>query len=232
MIPNSAISQIIEPIKKYFRNKAFDNSATNKSIENDIDKAFDAFEWKLNLLLNQIFDDVLLKIEDKKTKLFLNSFDKDNMLNDMESKLSGIPNKEVFKSFLHNNIKNNDELNKLRNDLEVKLISFKLIFDKEKYNYIEWSVNKSLLFKERDKVVQTMNSNLMKSEQLLWNIIIEFFNDLRILFNWLPKEHKIMFEMNFINLKKILESKNNKIYYERFWKIIWDLFDDIVYLIT
>jgi len=37
----------------------FNKSATYKSIENDIDKAFNVFDKKLNILLNEMFEDII-----------------------------------------------------------------------------------------------------------------------------------------------------------------------------
>ena len=235
MIPNSLISPFTDGIKIYIKRKMFSKSATYKSIENDIDKSFDIFDKKLNILLNELFEDVIWNIKDENTKKFLNSFDKNNLYNDVESKFWDFSENKIYKNFINNNIKRNIELNSLKDDFEVKLISFKNIFDNETYNYKEWTVKKELLLKEKDKVCTVISDNLVKSEELLWNIILNFFDDLKGVINILPDNEKIVIEMLLINLKntlkELLKAERNKVYYDKLSKIIWELFDDIVNLI-
>ncbi len=235
MIPNSLISPFTDWIKIYIKRKMFNKSATYKSIENDIDKAFNVFDKKLNILLNEMFEDIIWTIKDGETKKFLKSFDKENLYNDVESKFWDFSKNKICNDFINNNIKNNTKLNNLKYDFEIKLISFKNIFDNEKYNYKEWTVKKELLLKEKDKVCIAISDNLTKSEELLWEIILNFFDDLKGIINLLPDNEKIVIEMLLINLKntlkELLKSERNKVYYNKLSKIIWELYDDILNLI-
>ena len=231
MIPNSLIQPIIDKIKDYLKKRTFDKSPTKKSIENDIDKSFDKFEKKLNILLNKMFDNIMWEIKDENTKKFLQSFDKNDLYNDMDWKFKLVENNDIFKWFIEKNIDNNKNIQKLKNDFEVKLLSFKKIFDDEVYNYTSWKVNKVLILKEKEKLEKVISSSLIQWEELLWKVILKFFDDLKVFILILPVVDRAILETSIIQLETALANKKNIKYYEELSKIIWELFDDMIKII-